>query len=74
MTLEKQLINKCYYKTFTEGSENEHPIKVLGELSILEQQKEVTDLSYIRFAQGRYIFKIRIMKQQFLNGKIFIMS
>ena len=36
MTLEKQLINKCYYKTLTEGSGNEHPIKVLGELSILE--------------------------------------
>lgn len=57
MTLEKQLINKCYYKTFTEGSENEHPIKVLGELSILEQQKEVTDLSYIRFAQGEVYFQ-----------------
>ena len=57
MTLEKQLINKCYYKTLTEGSGNEHPIKVLGELSILEQQKEVNDLSYIRFAQGEVYFE-----------------
>ncbi|MBP2076740.1 tetratricopeptide repeat protein [Oceanobacillus polygoni] len=57
MTLEKQLINKCYYNTLTEGSENEHPIKVLGDLFILEQQKEVTDLSYIRFAQGEVYFQ-----------------
>ncbi|WP_226037497.1 GTPase domain-containing protein [Aquibacillus saliphilus] len=56
MTLEKQLINKSYYETFMEGNENVHPIKVLGELYMDEQQNEVTYLSYIRFAQGEIYF------------------
>ncbi|AXI10321.1 GTP-binding protein [Oceanobacillus zhaokaii] len=56
MTSEKQLINKNYYQTFMEGSENENPIKVLGELFNTEQQKVVAELSDLRFAQGEVYF------------------
>ncbi|RDW21312.1 GTP-binding protein [Oceanobacillus arenosus] len=57
MTTEKLLIDKNYYQTFMESSENENPIKVLGELFNIEQQKEVADLSYLRFAQGEVYFR-----------------
>ncbi|CAM3694191.1 dynamin family protein [Aeromicrobium ponti] len=56
MTLEKQLINKSYYQTFMEGNEKVHPIRVLGEMYVAEQQNEVPDLTYIRFAQGEVYF------------------
>ncbi|GLB61050.1 dynamin family protein [Cytobacillus sp. NCCP-133] len=56
MTVEKQLINKSYYQTFMESNENEHPIRVLGEMYVAEQQNEVPDLTYIRFAQGEVYF------------------
>ncbi|WP_026582661.1 dynamin family protein [Bacillus sp. J33] len=56
MTLEKQLINKSYYQTFMESNESEHPIRVLGEMYVAEQQNEVPDLTYIRFAQGEVYF------------------
>ncbi len=54
--MEKQLISKSYYHTFIEGIHNVEPIKVLGELYIEEQQNEMPDLSYIRFAQGEVYF------------------
>lgn len=56
MTLEKQLINKTYYQTFMEGNEKVHPIRILGEMYVAEQQNEVPDLTYIRFAQGEVYF------------------
>ncbi|MGP4040915.1 GTP-binding protein [Gracilibacillus sp. D59] len=54
--MEKQLINKSYYRTFIEGIKDVDPIKVLGELYIDEQQNEMPDLSSIRFAQGEVYF------------------
>ncbi|MBM7570227.1 GTPase domain-containing protein [Aquibacillus albus] len=57
MTLEKQLIRKSYYEMFMEGIENVHPIKVLSEMYLDEKQKEMPDLSYIRFAQGEVYFQ-----------------
>lgn len=57
MTLEEQLISKSYYQIFMEGNENVHPIKVLGEVYMDEQQNEVPDLSYIRLAQGEVYFQ-----------------
>ncbi|SES13438.1 Dynamin family protein [Gracilibacillus ureilyticus] len=56
MALEEQLINKSYYHTFTEGNHNVEPIRILSELYKEEQQKEMPDLSYIRFAQGEVYF------------------
>ncbi|WP_087971476.1 GTP-binding protein [Oceanobacillus rekensis] len=56
MTLEKQLINKTYYETIIENKENMHPIRILGEMYMNEQQNEVTDLSLIRFSQGEIYF------------------
>ncbi|RKQ28129.1 GTPase domain-containing protein [Oceanobacillus halophilus] len=56
MTSEEQFIHKSYYKTFIEGTRNVEPIKALGEMFMAEQQKEVNDLSYIRFAQGEVYY------------------
>ncbi|MRG87422.1 tetratricopeptide repeat protein [Salinibacillus xinjiangensis] len=56
MTIESQLINKTYYETFTDGVQNVHPIRVLGGLHFDEQQQEIPDLSYIRFAQGEIYY------------------
>ncbi|QGH33296.1 GTP-binding protein [Gracilibacillus salitolerans] len=54
--MEKQLISKSYYHTFIDGIKDVDPIKILGELYIDEQQNEMPDLSYIRFAQGEVYF------------------
>lgn len=54
--MEKQLISKSYYHTFIEGINNVEPIKILGELYKQEQQNEMPELSYIRFAQGEVYF------------------
>jgi predicted GTPase/tetratricopeptide (TPR) repeat protein/predicted DNA-binding protein (MmcQ/YjbR family) len=56
MTLEKQLIEKNYYKIFINEHEQTHPIRVLGDAFQEELQKEIPDLSYIRFAQGEVYF------------------
>lgn len=56
MTLEYQLIQKAYYEMFINKHENVHPIRALGEAFQEEQQKNVPDLSYIRFAQGEVYF------------------
>ncbi|KAB8127039.1 GTP-binding protein [Gracilibacillus oryzae] len=56
MTMEEQLINKSYYQTFTDGIQQVEPIRILGELYIDEQQKEMPELSDIRFAQGEVYF------------------
>lgn len=57
MTFEELLIDKLYYKnTFMKEDEFEHPIRVLGEAYLAEQQNELAELSYIRFAQGEVYF------------------
>jgi GTP-binding protein EngB required for normal cell division len=56
MTLEKQLKEKTYYKMFINEHEDIHPIQVLGEAFQEEAQKDVPDLSSIRFAQGEVYF------------------
>ncbi|WP_335487467.1 dynamin family protein [Bacillus sp. JJ1773] len=57
MTIDEQLIGKSYYKTLVEGKENVHPIKALGELYMEEQRKAISELSFIRFAQGEIYFQ-----------------
>lgn len=56
MTLEKQLKEKNYYKMFINEHEDIHPIQVLGEAFHEEAEKDVPDLSSIRFAQGEVYF------------------
>ncbi|WP_231735241.1 GTPase domain-containing protein [Gracilibacillus massiliensis] len=54
--MENQLISKSYYHTYTDGINNVEPIKILGELYNEEQQNEMPELSYIRFAQGEVYY------------------
>ncbi|MFC4402007.1 tetratricopeptide repeat protein [Gracilibacillus xinjiangensis] len=54
--MEERLISKSYYHTYTEGILNVEPIKLLSELFIDEHQKELPELSYIRFAQAEVYF------------------
>lgn len=56
MTLEKQLIKKAYYEMFMNEHEQVEPIRVLGDAYQVELQKDMPDLSYIRFAQGEVYF------------------
>ncbi|MFJ5714315.1 dynamin family protein [Neobacillus sp. NPDC093127] len=56
MTLEKQLIQKTYHEMFINEHEDSHPIRLLGEAFQEEAQKDVPDLSHIRFAQGEVYF------------------
>ncbi|MGG0657506.1 dynamin family protein [Rummeliibacillus pycnus] len=56
MSLEKQLIEKLYYKTFLLEYETQPPLQVLGEAYLNEQKNENSDVSYIRFAQGEYYY------------------
>jgi GTPase SAR1 family protein len=57
MSLEKQLIEKAYYQMFINEHEQIHPIRVLGDAYQEELQKDMPDLSYIRFAQGEVYFQ-----------------
>ncbi|NYV63709.1 GTP-binding protein [Bacillus sp. Gen3] len=57
MTLEEVLIEKQYYKyTFMKEGVIDPPVRVLGEAYVIENQKEFSDLSFIRYAQGEVYF------------------
>ncbi|MGM0846224.1 MAG: tetratricopeptide repeat protein [Bacillota bacterium] len=56
MKTEEQYIQKTFYESFMKETEGKHPVAVLGEAHLEEQQKEIADLSYIRFAQGEVYF------------------
>lgn len=56
MATEQQLIEKTYYETFLEGSQEKDPAAVLGDAYFEEQKKEISDLSAIRFSQGEVYF------------------
>ncbi|MFD2446672.1 GTP-binding protein [Bacillus sp. CGMCC 1.16607] len=53
---ENQLIQKAYYERFLLDNQIAHPIRVLGDAYMMEQQNEIPDLAYIRFAQGEVYF------------------
>lgn len=59
MTIDEKLINKVYYQTLIDGKEDLHSMKLLGDLYMEEQKKELSDLSYIRFSQGEVYFHNR---------------
>ncbi|MEH7381388.1 GTP-binding protein [Bacillus sp. JJ1533] len=56
MTSENELITKTYYKTLIPENDKRHPVEILGEAYMAEQEKELYDLSHIRFAQGELYF------------------
>ncbi|WP_175986662.1 GTP-binding protein [Bacillus sp. Marseille-Q1617] len=57
MIEEKLLMEKSLYETFLiENESTLHPIEVLGEAFVEEQQNEPYDLTYIRYAQGEVYF------------------
>lgn len=56
MRLEKQLIKKMYYETFLMENETHPPLQVLGEAYVNEEKNEISDGSYIRFAQGEFYY------------------
>ncbi|MDR7002640.1 dynamin family protein [Neobacillus niacini] len=56
MSLEKQLTEKRYYTMFINEHEEVHPIRILGDAYQEEMQKDIPDLSHIRFAQGEVYF------------------
>ncbi|NMD69703.1 GTP-binding protein [Bacillus sp. DNRA2] len=55
---EEQFLNKTYYKTFLEPRDDRHPIEVLGEAYVKEQQN-LPELAAIRFAQGEVYYAAR---------------
>lgn len=59
MTLESQLIRKTYYQMYINEHEEVHPIRVLGDAYQEELQKDMPDLSAIRYAQGEVYFHHR---------------
>lgn len=56
MNIEEQLITKTYYRSLIEENSEAHPVRLLGELFIEEEKKEIPDASYIRFSQGEVYF------------------
>ncbi|MFI8684226.1 GTP-binding protein [Rossellomorea sp. NPDC077527] len=60
MTEEKLLMEKSFYRTFlVDQDTTRHPIEVLGEAFVEEQQNEPYDLTFIRYAQGEVYFHSR---------------
>jgi GTPase SAR1 family protein len=56
MSLEKRLIEKTYFEMFINEQEQVSPVRVLGEAYQAELQKDIPELSNIRFAQGEVYF------------------
>jgi tetratricopeptide (TPR) repeat protein len=72
--MDEQLIKKAYFEKYIEGLED-HPVLILGELSLEESNKEIPDLSYIRFAQGEVYFhhkdyETAIFKWENINNEL----
>lgn len=59
MSFEEKLTNKEYYKDFIDENGTLNPVQILGERYFEEQNKEVYDLSEIRFVQGELYFHFK---------------
>ncbi|WP_342429802.1 dynamin family protein [Neobacillus sp. FSL H8-0543] len=75
MTLEYQLIQKEYYQIFINEMEQVEPIRVLGDAYQEELQKDMADLTAIRFAQGELYFHYKdyeaaIFKWETITGEL----
>ena len=55
---DEQLLKKSYYKSFIEPNEKRHPIQVLGD-AYLKEQNNMTELMNIRFAQGEVYYEAK---------------
>ncbi len=53
---EKHLSTKSYYETLLTEEEKRNPVAALGNIFLEENQKEMGDLSSIRFAQGEVYY------------------
>lgn len=53
------MINKKFYERYLSEESHQHPVEVLGELYFAEQQNELCDLSYLRFAQGELYYHLK---------------
>ncbi|MGM9927663.1 MAG: GTP-binding protein [Bacillus sp. (in: firmicutes)] len=56
MNIDHRLSEKTYYETLLGDIKKGTPIEVLGEMFLEEHKKELSDLSYIRFAQGEVYY------------------
>lgn len=59
MTLDNHLSNKTFFETLlneTKYKEHDHPVASLGKMFLEENKNELSDLSYIRFAQGEVYY------------------
>lgn len=70
MAAEKQLIEKNFYQTLLKENETKHPIQLLGELFQEEQKRSHMICLMYAMLKEKYISTTKIMKRQFLNGKI----
>ena len=76
VTLEKQLIEKTYYEnSFINKNETGNPVAILGEIFLEEQEKNVANLSEIRYAQGEVYyhykdFEAAIFKWENIKGEL----
>jgi GTP-binding protein EngB required for normal cell division len=75
MTLESQLINKSYYQMYINEHEDVQPVRVLGDAYQEELQKDLPNLTSIRFAQGEIYFHNRdfeaaIFKWENITGEL----
>jgi len=55
MTIEERFIQKTFYQSLIKDSEY-HPVQTLADMFLEEQNKDVYDLSDIRFAQGEIYY------------------
>jgi GTP-binding protein EngB required for normal cell division len=75
MIVENQLIQKEYYKIFINEMAKDTPIRILGDAYQEELQKELPDLTAIRFAQGELYYHYKdyeaaIFKWEYITGKL----
>lgn len=56
--MEEHLVRKTYYEAnlLKEAKTDIDPVRLLGELYLEEQKKDLSDLTYIRFAQGEVYY------------------
>jgi GTPase Era involved in 16S rRNA processing len=75
MLVENQLIHKEYYQIFINEMDNDTPIRMLGEAYQEELQKDLPDLTAIRYAQGELYYHYKdyeaaIFKWEHISGKL----
>ncbi len=73
--LDNQLIQKEYYQIFINEMDRDTPIRILGDAFQEELQKDIPDLTAIRYAQGELYFHYKdyeaaIFKWENITGKL----